>query len=59
MAFSVVANPTTRRCCPSHRVGSCQAWASTPVTNDFPVPAGPTSDSTHAPEPRTPRTAAA
>ena len=49
----------TLRCSPSQRAGSAQACAIAPTTNDFPVPAGPTSDSTLAPEVSTPRTAAA
>ena len=44
---------------PPHRAGSCHAFASAPTTNDFPVPAGPTSVSTFTPEVRMPRTAAA
>ena len=40
-------------------VGSVQARAIAPTTNDFPVPAGPIRHSTRAPEVSTPRTAAA
>ena len=46
MAICDVASPNTRRCSPSHRVGSCQAWAIVPTTKHLPVPAGPTRDST-------------
>jgi len=64
VAICEVARPNTRRDVPPEVVslcgaGSVQPWAIAPTTNDFPVPAGPTSDSTRAPEVSTPWTTAA
>jgi len=48
----LAASPNTRCCRPSHSSASLQALARPPTTKDLPVPAGPTRDSTRAPEHR-------
>ena len=59
VAICAVANPNARCCRPSHNSGSVHAFATAPTTRVFPVPAGPTSDCTYAPDVIMPSTAVA